>query len=75
LVVKLKPGAILIELPPAIGGEPTMEKQRVARRFANDENWSANAAAYVLQIPVIAYDREGRNEYYEETTHADTDFS
>jgi hypothetical protein len=29
----------------------------------------------VLQIPVIAYDREGRNEYYEETTHADTDFS
>jgi hypothetical protein len=75
LVVKLKPGAILIELPPAIGGEPTMEKQRVARRFANDENWSANAAADVLQIPVIAYDREGRNEYYEETTHADTDFS
>src|SRR5271157_408893 len=71
LVVKLKPGAILIELPPAIGGEPTIEKQRAVGRFANDENWSANAAADVLQIPVIAYDREGRNEYYEETKYFD----
>ena len=72
LVVKLlKPSAILIELPPAIGGEPTIEKQRIAGRLANDENWSANAAADVLQIPVIAYDREGRNEYYEETKYFD----
>ena len=71
LIVRLKPGAILIELPPTIGGESTIEKQRVSRRFANDENWSANAAADVLQIPVVAYDREGRNEYYQQTKYFD----
>src|SRR5260370_24323105 len=62
LIVRLKPGAILIELPPTIGREPTIEKQRASGRFANDENWSANAAADVLQIPVVGYDREGRKE-------------
>jgi uncharacterized protein DUF5694 len=71
LIVKLKPAAILIELPPAIGGEPTVEKQRAAGRFGNNENWSANAAAEMLQIPVIPYDREGRNEYYRETKYFD----
>jgi|SRR5208283_4841319 len=71
LIVRLKPSAILIELPPAIGGEPTIEKQRIAERFANDENWSANAAADVLQIPVVACDRQGRNEYYRETNYFD----
>lgn len=67
LIVRLKPGAILIEPPPMIGGESTSEKQWAVGRFANDENWSANAAADVFQIPVFAYDREGRNEYYQET--------
>jgi hypothetical protein len=71
LIVRLKPNAILIELPPMIGGEPTIEKQRVSGRFANDENWSANAAADVLQIPVVGYDREGRNEYYQQTKYFD----
>jgi Family of unknown function (DUF5694) len=71
LVVRLKPDAILIELPPAIGGQATIEKQRVSGRLATDENWSANAAADVLQIPVIACDREGRNEYYRQTKYFD----
>lgn len=71
LIVRLKPGAILIELPPTISGEPTIPKQRVSGRFANDENWSANAAADVLQIPVVGYDREGRNEYYQQTKYFD----
>lgn len=69
LIVKLKPVAILIELPPAIGGQPTIEKQRVTGRLATNENWSANAAADVLQIPVIPCDREGRNEFYQETKY------
>ena len=71
LIVRLKPGAILIELPPTIDNEPAIEKQRASGRFANDENWSANAAADVLQIPVVGYDREGRNEFYQETKYFD----
>jgi len=71
LIVRLKPGAILIELPPTIGGAPTIERQRASGRFANDENWSANAAADVLQIPVVGYDREGRNEYYQQAKYFD----
>jgi hypothetical protein len=71
LIVQLKPAAILIELPPTIGGQPTIEKQRITGRFRTNENWSANTAADVLQIPVIAYDREGRNEFYQETKYFD----
>ena len=71
LIVKLRPVAILIELPPTIGGERTVEKQRAAGRFGNNENWSANTAAEALQIPVIPYDREGRNEFYRETKYFD----
>ena len=69
LIVKAKPAVILIELPPAIGGEPTIVQQRVAVSFANDENWSANAAADLLKIPVAVYDRDGRNEYYQKTRY------
>ena len=71
LIVRLKPGAILIELPATIAGEPTIEKQRIASRLAVDENWSANAAAEALQIPVVVYDRNGRNEFFRETRYFD----
>lgn len=71
LIVTLKPAAILIELPPTINGQPTIEEQRTIPRLATNENWSANAAADVLQIPVIPYDREGRNEFYQETKYFD----
>jgi hypothetical protein len=69
LIVKLKPAAILVELPPAIGGKATLEKERIASQFAGNENDSANAAADVLRVPVVAYDREGRNEFYRDTRY------
>ena len=69
LIVKLKPAAILVELPPAIGGLASLEKERIAGRFAGNENDSANAAADALRIPVVAYDREGRNEFYRDTRY------
>ena len=71
LIVSLKPGAILIELPPSIGGKPTIEKERAPGWLVSNENLSANAAADVLQVPVVAYDREERNEYYQETKYFD----
>src|ERR1035441_3337295 len=57
LIVKLKPAAILIELPPAIGGLASLEKERIAGRFAGNENDSANAAPAALRIPLGKYDR------------------
>jgi hypothetical protein len=71
LIVKLKAAAVLIELPPTIGGQPTIEKQRIAARLATNEGWSANAAADLLGIPVISCDREGRNEFYQKTKYFD----
>jgi hypothetical protein len=71
LIVKLKPAAILVELPPTIGGQLTVEEQRIIKSLAVDENKSANAAADLLQIPVIPYDREGRNELYKQTKYFD----
>jgi len=69
LIVELKPAAILIELPPTIDGEATVVDHRAAGRFADDENGAANAVADALKVPVVAYDREGRNEFYRETKY------
>jgi pheromone shutdown protein TraB len=69
LIVKVRPAAILIELPPTIGGEATIEKERIVKRFAGNECDSANAAADILRIPVAACDREGRNEFYRDTRY------
>jgi hypothetical protein len=71
LIVRLKPAAILVELPPTISGQLTVEDQRIIKSLAVNENKSANAAAGLLQIPVIPYDREGRNEFYEQTKYFD----
>src|SRR6266496_2719696 len=41
LIVKLKPAAILVELPPTIGGQASIEKQRVnsAPQRGADHQW------------------------------------
>ena len=69
MIVELKPAAILIELPPAIDGQPTVVKERIASRFAGTEIDAANAAADALRIAVVGYDRAGRNEFYLETKY------
>lgn len=67
VIVNAKPAAILSELPATVLGKPTIVNGRIDARFASDasdENWSANAAADVLNVPVIAYDRADRNEHF-----------
>ncbi len=69
LIVMAKPAAILIEMPVAIGGHPCIENQRVASRFAFEENRACNQAAEKLDVPILQYDRLGRNEYYRQTDY------
>ena len=70
IIVELKPAAILAELPPTISEKATVEDGRVARWLVektdsslNAESWSENAAADLLSVPVVPYDREWRNEF------------
>jgi len=72
VIVGLKPTAILIELPPTIGGKPTIEEHRVVSRLlSSPECGAVNAASEVLKVPLICYDRPGRNEFYQETHYFD----
>lgn len=67
MIVALKPSAILVELPPTINGQPTIENSRVSEGFSSNEGRAANQAAESLGVDVIPYDRAGRNEFYKET--------
>ncbi|MGA2786054.1 MAG: hypothetical protein ABSF60_00860 [Verrucomicrobiota bacterium] len=69
IIVGLKPTAILIELPPTIGGKPTIKEHRIV--FSSPECNAANAAAETLKVPIICFDRPGRNEFYKETHYFD----
>jgi protein-S-isoprenylcysteine O-methyltransferase len=67
LIVKLKPSAILIELPPEINGWPTVQNGRVTNGLVRNECVAANQAADALGVKVIPFDQEGRNEFYRKT--------
>jgi hypothetical protein len=65
----MKPAAILVELPPEIGGQPTVRSGRITKDFDFNENTAANLAADSLGINLIPFDREGRNEFYQQTRY------
>src|SRR5208283_2700737 len=68
IIIRLKPVEILFEMPPTSDGKPTIVHDRMA--FGDkDESWAANAAADSLNIPVLAYDQEGRDEIYKKTNY------
>lgn len=68
IIVGLKPTAILVELPPTINGKPTIKEHRIAPWLLPFPEFDAgNAASEVLKVPIICYDRPGRNEFYKET--------
>jgi hypothetical protein len=69
IIVGLKPTAILIELPPTIGGKPTIKEHRIV--FSFPECDAANAASKILKVPIICFDRPGREEFYQETHYFD----
>ena len=72
VIVGTAPAAVLSELPEIVLGEPAIVNRRINDRLVpgiSDENWSANAAADILNIPVIAYDRADRNENFIDTNY------
>jgi hypothetical protein len=70
VIVAMKPAAILVELPPEIGGRSTVHNGRVTKDFGGDENTAANLAADALGVNIIPYDRKGRNEIYQRTRYS-----
>ncbi len=71
IIVMLEPSAILVELPPTIGGRPTVRSGHIPKQFAGNENTAASLAAQALGVPLVPYDREGRNEIYKVTRYFD----
>lgn len=71
IIVALKPSAILVEMPPTIGGLQTVKNDRIPKQFAGNENTVANQAADILRVRLIPYDRKGRNENYKATGYFD----
>jgi hypothetical protein len=70
IIVALQPAAILIELPPRINGRPTVVNGRRASWLSRaNEGWAQNAAAEALKVPLIPFDRDGRNEFYAQTRY------
>ena len=69
IIVKLGPAAILCEMPPTIDGKSTIKNGCISKSFARNENLAANLAAKALGVPLIPYDREGRNEFYKATDY------
>ena len=67
VIVVMKPAAILVEQPPDRGGEPTVRDGRATNPGGSVESTVANLAADDLDINVIPYDREGRDELYQRT--------
>lgn len=68
IIVALQPAAILIELPPSINGKPTVVNGKRASWLSTaNEGWAQNAASETLGVPLIPYDRDGRNEFYAAT--------
>jgi hypothetical protein len=68
-IVAMKPSAILVELPPEIGGRATVYGGRITKDFEGNENTAANLAADALGVNLIPFDREGRNEFYQRTRY------
>ncbi len=67
ITVAVKPAAILVEQPPESGGQPTVRDGRATNRGGSVECTVANLAADDLDVNVIPYDREGRDELYQQT--------
>ena len=72
VIVRTKPAAILSELPEIVLGQPTIVNDRINAMLVpdtSDENWSVNAAADILDVPVIPFDRADRNEHFAKTKY------
>ncbi len=67
VIVAMKPAAILIEQPPDRDGHPTVREGRATNPGGSVESTIANLAADDLGVNVIPYDREGRDELYQQT--------
>jgi len=66
VIVAMKPAAILIEQPPDREGQPTVRDGRATNPGGSVESTMANLAADDLDVNVIPYDREGRDELYQQ---------
>jgi hypothetical protein len=69
VIVAMKPSAILVELPPEIGGWPTVHNGCVTKGLDVEEGTAENLAADALGVNIIPYDRKGRNEIYQRTRY------
>ena len=69
LIVAMKPAAILVEQPSENGGQPTVRNGRATNPGGSAECTVANLAADDLDVNVIPYDREGRDELYQRTRY------
>lgn len=66
LIIGAGPVAILYEMPPTIGGVPTSANGRIDAGFRSNESIAVNQAADTLGVPALPYDRDRRNERYQE---------
>lgn len=69
LIIGVGPAAILYEMPPTIGGIPTSTDGRIDAGFRGTESTAVNQAADTLGVPALPYDRDRRNERYQETRY------
>ena len=69
VIVAMKPAAILVEQPPDRDGQPTVRDGRATNPGGSVECTVANLAADDLDVNVIPYDREGRDELYQKTRY------
>ena len=69
LIIGIGPAAILFEMPPTIGGLPTSTDGRIDPGFGSNEAIAVNQAADSLGVPALPYDRDRRNERYQETRY------
>ena len=53
-------------MPPTIGGEPTAVDGRVDESYRSNEAIAVNQAADALDVSAVPYDRDRRNERYQE---------
>ncbi|RLA48344.1 MAG: hypothetical protein DRR42_16880 [Gammaproteobacteria bacterium] len=69
LIIGVGPAAILYEMPPTIGGLPTSIDGRIDAGYRGNESIAVNQAADTLGVPAVPYDRDRRNERYQETRY------